>query len=358
LLLNADYDVRRRMYEKGTVNDKSVFRGSGTGTWTVLPNRLWFDLKNVMTETTIDATGQFEPDNRQVTTTTTAGATLRLDSFGNQYVDTAYKYSRGSYEETDSDSQRHIGTVTYVFPLSAARRVQAVGSYSDVDFENPQSPDYRSSAGHLEFISAGGPVDVTVAIGYTEFDRELRREDINGVTGRASVLWQASGVTALTLTYAHSIEDDSTFVLAGLPDLGSEFNENSGLNEAFINDEASAVLTTQLGSNQVSVGAYLRTQDYEDVARDQEASGLKASLTRPLRPTLDASLFAHVSTTTFDSSDQDRDEWSAGAELTWSIWRRLSLSLAGGYAGSESDAPTGEFDEWRAIVTVNYSLLE
>jgi hypothetical protein len=357
ITLSGDYDIRRRLYQEDGYDDDTVATGTGSLTWRALPDRLIFDVSNSRTETTIDSRDPFAPDNRQVTSTTAAGATLQIDSFGAQFLSLGYRYGWQNTNETDSDSETQTGTLAYVFPLSSMRRVQINGVVSDEDFDDELTPDTTTYGGDLQYVSTGATIDVDMALGYTLVDRELDRDDVDGITGRGSFVWHVSSVTSASLTYAHAITSETPDALTGIPDFGEEFDENSGLNEVYTSDDVGVSFSTEVGRNRVTLGATYRKLDYEDVPNDEETAGASFSIERRIRPTVTGSLFSSISRTEFDIDDRQDDRWDSGVRISWEGFKRLTIALSGSYFQQESDDEFNDYDEWRGVISLGYRLI-
>jgi hypothetical protein len=357
LMLDGNYDIRRRIYDDSAYEDDTVVTGSASIAWEAIANRLTLDASNTRTETTIDSRDPFAPDNRQVTSTTSAGATLKIDSFGSHFVNLGYHYELDNTDETDSDSRVHRGDVSYVVPLSEVRRVQLNGSIFDEDFDDDLTPDTTTYIASLQFVSTGASVEYDVEAGYTITERELDRDDVDGVTGRGRLALELSSVSTFTLAYAREITSDTPSSLAGLPDPGEEFDDNSYLNEVYTSDDASATFATEIGRNQVTLGASYRTLDYEDVDADEDATGATLSIERRLRPTVRGSLFSSFYQTEYDLDGRQDDQWNSGVTLAWEGFRRLTLSTSVSYFQQESDDEADEYDEWRGLISIGYRLI-
>src|SRR5262245_12238144 len=113
--IGANYSVRRRFYESDAFDDDTSAVGSGSIDWRVLPEVLTLDASNTRTESTINPRGSLAPGNRQDISSTVAGGTLSLPSFGRQHLDLGYHYDFYSSEETATgDSLTQRASAAYV----------------------------------------------------------------------------------------------------------------------------------------------------------------------------------------------------------------------------------------------------
>jgi hypothetical protein len=358
---NAAYSVSREMYQDNTYGDKTYAVGTASLVWRAVPGRLDFHAMNSNTRTTIDSRAQPVPSNEQVTSTTSTGTTLILDSFRNQTINIGYDYAWVSYDSTDTDSKRQTGTVSYVIPLSDVRRIQLNGSYGDVDYDDPLYDDYTSQSGDLQFVNEGDHFAIDASLGFTVFHRD-RQDDVSGTTGKFGITWYASDVTSLSASYSRSIHDQSINATAGIPEFGESFtDDNSNITTPYTLDSYRVGVETQFGSNQINLTGYVKDQNYDGVQpgqtiQDQDTRGATLRITRPMRPTLTAQLYGNYSTNDYNEGD-NQDTYRAGLRFNWTRWQRTSVHFGGAYAKRTSDVPSEEYTEWVGMVGVDIMLI-
>ncbi|MEQ8783481.1 MAG: hypothetical protein RIE06_27785 [Roseibium album] len=351
---SLNYQVERRIHEKSIFSDETIGTGSGLFEWRAVPDRLALYATNSRTDTTIDARGQDTPDNRQTLEYTSAGADLTLDSVSNHQVVFGYKFGRTSTEETRTDSNRHIGTMEYVVPLSGISQLGLLGTLSDVDFDNPLAPDYRSRSGELQFSSGTRKLQYGISAGYQTIDRDLNRETIDGFVGAANAMYRFSENTALALDASRNIQDtfdsgarEFTVTENGLPN-------RTDTNEVYTEDSFGLSLATQRGRTQLNFGAFYSERDYEDLALNEDRSGLTFGAARQV---------SRKSTIGIDAGLEDREFVDLGEDETflrgsvfflYAPWRALSLQLTVAYNERDSNENTADYEEWVGLFTVRY----
>ena len=354
--LGADYDARRRMYFVDDYSDDSSVTGYGNVVWRALPDRLTLDASNTRTETTISARTALAPGNRQEASTTTAGGTLNIGSFGPQHLDLGYHYELYSTDETASDSITQIASAAYVIPLATNRTVQLNAKRSDVDFDNDTSADYIADVAELQLIANTSDVDFDTSVGYTVVDRKEGREDVDSMSGHFKLVWRVLSDATATAIYTRAFGSQSPRALVGIPQPGDEINDDSGIDEVYISDDGELSWTQGIGRNQVSLAFIVHNVNYEDVPNDQRTKGVNLSIERKLRPTLTGTLFTGFYQTEFQTDGREDDDWNSGATLSYDGFRRLGLGFQTYYFQRTSDERLSEYTEWRAVFSIRYRL--
>lgn len=358
LELGADYRIERRIHERDIFDDESAARGSVEAIWHALPERLDLTLRNTRTESTIRARDPNTEANRQITSTTEMGPTLRLSPRSNAEFQLEYLFSDVRVEETDTDSERHTGAARYITNLSATRALTLEARNTDVDFDNPVAPDLDMWVGSVTFSYSGRNLLYSLMGGYNRTKRTLGREDVDGGIFAASLEWIASADTSLSFQASQDIRDRSTNLLSGGGGFGNEVDEDSDINEVFTETRGSIGLTHQLGPNAITLSAIASEEDYEDAARDSQRLSLRLQGDRNINPRTTLSAFIDWGTREFADEGEEFDEIRAAITLSRQLSRRLRLALAANYDERESDDLMGRsYDEWIGRLTLTYNLL-
>jgi len=354
--LSAGYTVRRDIFSEGRFNDRTITTGLSRVTWQALPDRLSFNLSNIRTETTIASTGEDIPNNRQVIDTTDASTTLTIPSIGNHYLQLGYDYGIRNADETNTDNRRSSANIAYVMPLGETRQLQVNATQSDVNFDGESATDYTSRTGNIQYQSDSDILELSIALGFTEFDRELGRKTVKGGSGSLNAIWQITNETSFSLNYSRSLRDTSADVLRGTNDFGERFTQNTGLTEAFWNTDTTMTLASAIGQTFFSLGSYYRKLDYQDTPDDQTSKGIIISLNRALRRDLDLHISTNLGETDFTQQNRTDDTVRVYAELSWTRFRKLDLSFMLRYNERDSDLPTSDYKETAGLLRISYQL--
>ncbi len=133
---------------------------------------------------------------------------------------------------------------------------------------------------------------------------------------------------------------------------------NSDLNEVFTEIIADVSLTRTIGRSQIGVRAFTAQEDYEDIPRDTDRTGVDLTFARELTPltTLRASI--ELGTREFDDENEEFDEVRGNVQLIWRAGRRLTVSVGVQYDDREADTlGTREYDEWIGSIGLSYAIL-
>ena len=357
--LATDYNVTRQIHQRDIYGDDTIVSGVAAATWYAIPDRLTLDAENARTQTTINARGTDTPNNLQVIDTTTAGGTVMMNAFRDHRIDLSYHYALENATDTNTDSRRQYGTLSYVIPTGATRRLQFNVSGGKVNYDSSGAVNYTSREADVEYVVESERVDMDMSLGYTVFDQQDQLDDITGTTGSFDLRWRATATSTLVAAYSRSLGDGAMDVSGGgLGQFGQPgVSENSGLTQPYTAQQANLGFDTQVGHNTVTLAGYLRDQKYEDISdEDQKTAGSTIRIERHLRQELSATAYVDYSSTQFEGDSRTDHDFDAGLQLHWARWRNLSLFASTVYTRRNSDDPTAEFTEWQGSFGFVYTL--
>ncbi|MEQ8692979.1 MAG: outer membrane beta-barrel protein, partial [Pseudomonadales bacterium] len=132
----------------------------------------------------------------------------------------------------------------------------------------------------------------------------------------------------------------------------------SGLAEVFVSTGLSVNFLAQRGSNEFTLEAGVRDDDYEFIDRDRESRGVSLSFTRQVREGLMLASSLSYSEEDFTSTGQEDDLLIGQLSANWTLSRRLELALSLSYQERNSNAATAEYEEWVGGVSLAYQILQ
>ena len=357
LQLSGGYQFERRIYEEDLFDDDSVTTGSAELLWHVVPERFDFVVRNSRTESARRSIEAITQDNRQVVSTTEAGPTLRFRTRGNDEFQLSYLYTDVN-AETQTSSKRHTGTARYIVAFSATRSLTFEASSSQVEFDNSAAPDLDIWIGSATLAQTGSNTELSLTGGYTSVSRSSGLDDVDGPIFDLDLTWQASPNTVLGISGSRRIDDRSSALRAGTSDFGDSVDANSDLNEVFTETMAEISLTRTFGRSRLGIRVFALQEDYEDVLRDNDRTGVGLTFGRDLTPLTTLSARIEVGTREFDDENEELDEVRGNVQLVWRAGRRLTVSIGVAYEEREADTlGTRDYDEWLARFGVSYALL-
>lgn len=358
LNLQAGYVIERRYYQKDIYDDEKADRGSAEIRWQALPSRLDFTLRNVRAETTRQSFAADTRDNRQVVAYTEAGPTLRLQPRRGDELQVEYLYTTVNASETDTDSQRHTGSLRYVLGLSTNQALTVESSYRDIDYDNESSPDVSGWSHTGTYAANTRLLELSLTGGFSRLDRTLGRESTSGRILRANLAWER-GNSRLGFNLSEELRDQSTNISRSDQDFGDTANEDSDLNEVFTETRAELSWEQEFGRSTFSAGLYASEEDYEDLAeRDSERFGARFRVSRRISRQTRVSLRADFANREYSGRNEKYDELRASIALERSVGQSLSLSLSAGYDESRGKGASGRsYDEWTTRIGLRYQAL-
>lgn len=358
LFLQIDYEIQERYFDDSRIEDEGEVLGRAQLNWGVVQNVWSINASNVRSESTIDTQdGRRDPNNRQTTDLTSIGTTVRIPSFGRQFFNVSYDYSETSPELTFNDDQRDTYTVEYNVPLSENRRWYLEATRQDVDYEEALIPDFEVTRTGVGYVQENRRLLVDFFLGRQKYDRELSRSNISDTTTLLDVTYDFDNENRINLSYSEAIEDSAAENLAGIPVLGTQLIENSDTGEIFVDKRTSISVTTRVGDNQISIEVFDNEQDFEDITRDEENTGVYVSWTRAVLPSVQMKLSALFNEQEFPQDGRKDDEIDVVLEFDWENNSRWDFKVLFGYADSSSNFDGEDFDEYFGQFEISYDVL-
>jgi hypothetical protein len=358
LELDADYQYERRIYQKDLFEDEFSLTGRGTLLWHALPERLDFTIRNTRTDSTQRSFTPFTEANRQTVSMTDLGPTLRFRPRSNSELQFEYMYSDVAVTRTDSDSQRHSGTMRYLINLSSVRNVTFSGSQSRVEFDNPFAPKLDVSVGSVTYNQVGSSTELSATGGYNLTRRSQGQSDVKGPQFDATALWNATADAFIEVRASHQITDLSSNLNLGSTVSREGVQEDSDLNAVFKETLASVTLGRPIGNSQISLTVDALRENYEDVPRDNDRLLARLGFARNLNPLTTFTASIETGRRKYDDEDLDVDHVRGSVHFTRQITQRLSGTIGADYDEWDSDGDGRSYQEWTGRASLNYTLLD
>ena len=339
--------------------DETALTGQSSITWQAIPGRLDFTVANVRTETAAVAQIADTPNNRQVTSSTRAGPTLRFRVRSVDELQVQFLYTDESNEIEDTDATRETGTVNYVWNATANDRVTFSSLENRVDFDNPAAPDYTGRTASVQWERFGPSVDLRFLGGYTSIERELGRDDLNEPNIQAGLTWRMTPTMTMRVDAGQDLRDRSSTLEMGTLDFGTNTQIDSELNEVFLNTRAAIEWEMRLWENLIALELSFDDEEYDDVLFDVQRRNAGIRFERRLTPRFGLRITGAVGEEIFLDAGTDFDRLAYELALLYNPNRRLSMVFSAGHNERESDnAPLNTFEENLYGVSIEYQLLE
>ena len=358
--LEIDYSFHREIFEEDLYDDQNIAVGNASLNWRVLPERLDFVVDHARTQTAVRAISAVTPDNRQESTTTSAGPVLHFRGFGNDEIELQYQWIDRGAEDSDVDSTTHDTSARYIYAPSAANSITFEAAHRRVQYDNGFIPDIEYNLATIGWTRTSADVTLELVAGYNRTERSNNRDDVNGGIGSAEVNWQITSATNLVFEAARELRDRSETLSSGAFADDLDFSVSSDLGELFTNDRASFAVEHAFNST-TALTATLSydEEDYEDSLRDRESLSTIVSFSRALNPRTTFRLALRQENQDFTDQDEEVDLYAARADLDRTFGPRLTVGLSFEYEERDSNAigPTANYDEWAAFLRLDYQLV-
>jgi hypothetical protein len=351
-LINADYHYFRRLYQKDLWKDESITTGLGSARWRAIPQRLDFFANNSRTESSIRALQTQTQANRQIVSTTRAGSTLSLQPTGKaDGLQLEYAYIKTKASNTQTDSVRNNGTLSYTFGSTAISNMQLQSTHSKISYSGP-FPDATLTLATFNYVKRNRNLEMDLKLGHNWFDRTGRGKTDDG-SYDVAVLWHTSNLSTVSFSAFYGIVDQS----GNLSGSGGTVNENTGVNAAFNETRGSLSLTQKWGRTTLTfTGDWTKQQYAQDVPLDNDRVGFRFGLLRNLTRTADATVDVNFVRRNFVDQGDDQEDITAKIRFNHKVSHTLNFNWGGEYVKRESITSTS-FDEWRVSLGLSYTFV-
>jgi len=361
LELDANYRYNRRLYQEELFENENAATGNARLIFNAIPGRLQVMATNTRTETAIRSIVPNNPDNRQITGNTQAGPTLRFQVRGKDEIQLQYLYGQRSSDRTNSDGTSHSGVLRYLLESSASSSFSIEAIWQQVQFENRMSADLKSKTGQIVWEKQARTLSFESTFGYKRVERNLGRDDVNDAIGELEAVWQFGPFGRLSLSASRDLRDQSRVLGFGSEEFGRRLVSDSDLNELFVNDEISISGQQRVRATNISISLFKNRQDYEDILRDSEYSGIRLTANRRLnrRMTVDASI--QLLNQEFNDQDIEFEQLISSLQFSWRVNRAVTFSASAFYDDREPEnnlfAQLG-YEELGLSLRLDYKILQ
>lgn len=348
LEMDVDYSYVRRIYTRDFWQDENRLTGLAAINWRAITDRLDFFLNNTRTESTERAREASTQDNRQIVSTTEAGGRLRLQPRSADEFQIEYLFRDRHTTRTETNSQRHNGTLRYLLGLSDNRSVVGNATYSDIEYEGP-FPNAEYAVVSVGYLQESGRLELDLNVGYNWYERDGRGRTSDPMYA-GTLTWDVTPTATFTLAGSQMITDAGSALGSG-----DSASENSGINAAFEETIGTVGWSQILGANTVTLGGFWIRQIYaEDIPLSNTRVGGRFDFARALTRRTILTAYADFSNRDFRDEGDDQDELRAGLRVDHRIGRSLSFNWGVRYE-ERSAATTESYKEWVGSIQVYWT---
>jgi hypothetical protein len=359
--LSLASDLRYEKYFDDTFGENLIGGLNGTLSYAFIPERLRWVVAENFGQTFIDPVVVETPQNRQHVNFFSTGPDLTLPIGDRTQVSVMGRWSKASYELSESDDERLLGNLGLIRQLGDRSRVSLNGQTERVEFEVSGPGDgYDRHSAYLGFEATGARTKLNMRAGVITLDAfgDTSSAPLFDVT----LSRETSARSELTLNAGTTFTDSAEMFRRGQNLGGIEVGNDDivASNDPFQSDYARLAWT--LNGTRTTLGL---TFDYSDedhetadiLNRSSVSGGL--ILSRRLSSTLTGSFGGEWRSEDFDEVDVSFDEWSAGLGLDWVLSSRMNVMLRGDHfegTGDTFGAPDArDYEENRVSVALTFT---
>jgi hypothetical protein len=352
-------------YTQGTFDDG--FRGSfiGTGTWTLLPDRLEWAFEDYLSRRPIDDFSAFEPGNEQRANLFTTGPTLRVRLGQATRGQLDLRYGRSSAEATDSfDSDRYSAVANATYDLSANRSVGFTVDAARIEFHLREAlADYTRYESYVVYSSRFNALDFDVNAGYSRVDFRDRPNRSSQPLLRGDLGWTISPNNKLNLRVSRESTDAADDLiydesLIGAPPLDENGNPTAPISPD-VYEQRRVELGYQFTGDRVGVQLlpYYQRIDYIDATDDapgQNEYGGYSSVEYRLVPRISLVLQGERRVRQYEDIDREDRDTVYGAALQDELGRHWVARLQVQTQRRNSNVAGQDYKENVALISIFY----
>ena len=341
LKLSLDYRFIAYFYMHNSSENDTSHNAQLDSTLTILRDILFLKVTDSYSRVTIDQRRQVVQDNRNVNTTDlnrfTVNPYLEYPLSGTLKVKTGYTYENIWYKEEEGDDEEiHLATAGLIKEISPKLTASLFYSYSIHDLKNDgDNEDYNGQ-------------DVVLGASY----QLTQKLSINGSYGHAwlnykerdnddSDIWDANANYQITEAVSFKI--------------GYALNFASSVDAGTSKNETMFASLTRQGTVSLSLRAFKQDDTYIEEDREDESTGVAASASYPITPSLTGRVTGLYTYDKFLPEDEKVNRYGAGISFDYAL-RLLTFSLGYSHDLSNSNYDFNDYRSNRAWVQARITL--
>jgi hypothetical protein len=357
--LEAEIDSRFTFSNFSNDTRDDVLRGNfdGAAIWHIRPSSLEWHFTNIFGTLNIDDTQSANPiDNQQNSNAFSTGPRFFFRIGQRNTIQLDLRWEDYYFEESDLDSERVGGLVSWIRPLSQ-RATSTIGlGGSSVDFDDMEAADDFDRVDLFwvgEFESSKS--DLKLQFGGTDISSE-GPEDSSGPTGEIEWSRQLAEESNLNIVIGSGFSDTGTSLLEGAfdrPDVGEvQVNPNP-----FRRSHAQIIYSREAAAGALILPAFGTDIDFDvdtEDTNDRQIVGATIGYRRPLTARAVLALSGRWGMTEFTDVDRDDDDLRASLTFDYRLTPSLTLTVGGEWSDRDSTDPVSNFEEVRGEIGIAY----
>lgn len=365
LQLSLDGDLQYPIYLDNTFSSELQGELAGRGNWTLLPERIDFEVTNSLSRQSVNALENYTPSNQQQVNLFTAGPTFRArfsDATRGQ-LDLRYI---NTYAEESSEFQGNR--------YSAAGRIERLLRRTDrlsLNLEAMQTDydeigalyDYRRYDAYVTYESELASLDITVDAGYSRIEPDNYDRSSSSPLFRGNIGWRIAPRTTLSAGFDYEFSDAAQNLIwrQGQSDLPGPIIDDPTAPGLPINAQTFRQRRLLLGYRYggerltVQVNPYYERIRYLDFSiENQDVEGVNVFADYRLSSATTLSIGAVRQKRDFNDISRDDTTTVANLALTRQISRQWSSRVSFQRTERDSSSPNQSYKENSVMLMVAY----
>ncbi len=260
-------------YRHDTFSDESVFGLNANLKWKISPERFWWTLEDIFTQTAIRPLDPDTPTNRQNTNVFSTGPdyTLRLSPVNSMQF--GARYTDNTFETSVLDNTRNTGDVRWIYAASPRTTLTFNYEVEAVDFKNEiLNQNFNRRDAFLQVSHRLSRNLFLLEGGSTSIHRD-RATDVDGSRERFSWTHELTPTSIFNLSASSELSDVTRETLAAAASTQPSIPGNIVNSDVFRSKKADIVFTHRRGYGRDVVSLFRHEDDFQISPSDEVRRG-------------------------------------------------------------------------------------
>lgn len=361
LSATIDAQVERRNYRRHTLEDESLFSLNSDLTWSILPQRLSWNLQDIFRQERIDPQEVLSASNRQDVNTLSTGPNISIRINPLNTFNVNARYSNIYYEELDTDNNRLSAVANWSRRLAPRKTFSANIESTTVNYNDDAYIDYDQIDMFLRYSVQPARTEYLLDAGVSYIDYQ-KGNDVEGLLTRFTLDSSLTSSSNVRLIVNASISDAGHEPIGGTGEaLASEaiLGEDVGSPNVFFEKRVDLEYSRRERAISSSISLFFRDRDYKestdvfeqsDLANHGASVTIEADLLRATRFLFEAT----YSKSKYDLGGREDIDKTSRVSLIRRISRKINLLLEMGLQSRVSSSYLDEYKERHGLISISY----
>lgn len=332
--------------------DPEVYTSGGLSGICNISKRIQWRASNVVSQQTEDSREADTPNNRTRKNVFSTGPLYSIQlspvdtfSLSASYVNTEFE------EEGDPDSNRVIGTTSYLHNFSPTLGAGLSGSVERTELDTEEELDKESLS--VTFSKSWAVTNMNGAVGVNRLTSRLGQQEIetDGITASLGVDRQINPTARLSLSVRRELTDQTSTLGLDFDDFSFNLTDTAAVEVT----AATAGLQKQFSEGStLSARAFADRSDFVRSENTEDSLGFSLSYSRPVSTLTSVIIDTGYRFNRYSIDDSEDTEVSVAISARYRLTPRMTLNASVGHDREESDVAGRDFEENWASVSLGY----